>query len=338
MKLEKKRINQNYLPLLSDEIAVDSTVPFDIYIKKQNGFVVIIEAQTKITAPLKAKLDHSKLYIQKGMLSELQNYQEKYHKASEADAMPASLPDADALDKKFHDLKQKFATYSPKEKVQMLLESGYALMKACFSQSDETLYLEYIDTLAKMFTSVLNDPNISIKQFVALMKNSNDREVHACNVAILGLYLAHLLHYSEIDLLRVFKAGLLHDIGNTLIDPSLLNGHGKLRPQEFETIQEHVNFGVQLCKAAGIGDQAILDGILYHHESLDGKGYPSGLKGSAIPKIAQIIGLCDVFNALTMERTYRGSFSSFHALKIIKLEMKHQFNMSHINMLIKMLH
>jgi HD-GYP domain-containing protein (c-di-GMP phosphodiesterase class II) len=338
MKLEKKRINQNFLPLFVDDIAVDSVISFDIYIKKLNDFVVIIEAHTKITAALKAKLANSKVYIQKTMLSEFQNYRQTFHQESKPQESAVAL-NHDDLDKQFRHLKRIMTTHhSSKEKVQTLLECGYALMKACFLASHDTLYVEHINTLAKTFKSILKDSDISIKQFVALMKNSSDNEVHACNVAILGLYLANILQYSEDDLIRVFKVGLLHDIGNKLIDPSLLNGHGKLTPQEFETIQEHVNFGVQISKAAGVEDQAILDGILYHHESLNGKGYPSGAKGVAIPKIAQIIGLCDVFNALTMERSYRGSFSSFHALKIIKLEMKHQFNITHINMLIKMLH
>ena len=211
-------------------------------------------------------------------------------------------------------------------------------MKACFTSEENQLFLEHISIYTKTLMYIVSSTSINVKQFVALMNDNDSDGVHAVNVAVLAIYLANNLDFSDDDLEKIFKAGLLHDLGNKFIDQEILKEHGKLTTAQQITMREHPRFGADAVKEAGLKDDTVLKGILYHHENLDGSGYPSGLKGSSIPKIAQIIGLCDVFNALTMERSYRASYSSFHALKIIKLEMKGEFNPIYINKLIKMLH
>jgi len=340
MKLEKKRINQNFIPLHSDEIIVDSVIPFDIYIKKSNGYVVIIEVGTNITSALKVKLtDIGKIYVPKMMLGAYSKYCKENQNQDDFTIVAKVIQLDESIDRSCRELRRFInSEASYKEKVETTLSCGYALMKTCFKAEDNQLFLEHIVIYTKTFVYIVSSSGINIKQFIALMQDNNTDEVHAVNVAILALYLAKDLDFSDDELSHTFKAGLLHDLGNKLIDYKILNAHGKLSTEQFKTIQEHPRFGADMSKEGGIDKIDIYEAILYHHENLDGSGYPDGIKGAKIPKMAQVIGLCDVFNALTMERAYRGSYSSFDALKIIKLEMKGQFNPIYINKLIKMLH
>jgi len=340
MKLEKKRINQNYIPLLAHEIIVDSVILFDIYIKKSNGYVVIIEANSTITSALKVKISNiGKIYIQKAMLNTYSKYRKKHQEQDDFHIVPVEAQLDENIDKACRKLRLYMSSdASYKKKVEEVLSCGYALMKTCYGVNENVLFLEHISIYAKTLIYIVSSSGINIKQFIALMREDNSNETHAVNVAIIAIYLADILEFSDYELQCIFQAGLLHDLGNKLMDYEILNEHGKLSVEQFKTIQEHPRFGSDMVKEAGINDKQILEAILYHHENLDGSGYPLGLKGAKIPKMAQVIGLCDVFNALTMERSYRASYSSFDALKIIKLEMKGQFNILYINKLIKMLH
>ena len=340
MKLEKKRINQNFIPLLADEIVADSVIPFDIYIKKSHGYVIILEAGTSITPALKAKLsDIGKLYVPKTMLSIYGKYSKEYQSEDEFTIVTTVSKLDKSIDKSCRELRRYLAgEVSCKEKIETILSCGYALMRACFKADENQLFLEHIEIYTKTLLYVVGVSGIKIKQFIALMQDENCNEVHALNVAILALYLAKDLKFRDDELSHDFKAGLFHDLGNKFIDYEILNQHGKLSADQFKTIQEHPRFGADMVKEGGIDNVNIYEAILYHHENLDGSGYPMGLKGVKIPKNAQVIALCDVFNALTMEHSYRGSYSSFNALKIIELEMKRQINPLYTNKLIKMLH
>jgi HD-GYP domain-containing protein (c-di-GMP phosphodiesterase class II) len=90
-------------------------------------------------------------------------------------------------------------------------------------------------------------------------------------------------------------------------------------------------------KKAGIKDRLILDGIKHHHERLDGSGYPDGLKIKRISEFGQILAVCDVFDALITVKPYRGAYSTFNALKLMRKEYKDRLNVKYINIFIKLL-
>ena len=92
-------------------------------------------------------------------------------------------------------------------------------------------------------------------------------------------------------------------------DP-ILNKAGKLTDDEYTLMKKHVDIGAELMKGIGKGVDGLLDGILYHHERYDGKGYSSGLAGQDIPLIARIICLADCYDAMTSNRVYRKRLSS----------------------------
>lgn len=119
------------------------------------------------------------------------------------------------------------------------------------------------------------------------------------------------------------RSAPLHDIGKVGIPDSILNKPGKLTDQEFEIVKKHPQLGADVLENAvnsldfqsffEIGYQI----VLHHHENWDGTGYPSGLKGSAIPLSARIMTLADVYDALRTERPYKDAFTHEKAMKII---------------------
>ena len=117
-------------------------------------------------------------------------------------------------------------------------------------------------------------------------------------------------------------ASALHDIGKIGIDEKILNKPGKLTPEEFEVIKTHSMLGSEMLhQLENFNEQPLLQTAYeitrWHHERWDGRGYPDGLKGDAIPISAQLVALADVYDALTSERCYKKAFSHEKAVQMI---------------------
>ncbi len=128
------------------------------------------------------------------------------------------------------------------------------------------------------------------------------------------------LNEESID--QISSAAALHDIGKIAIPDNILNKPGPLTDEEFESMKTHTTLGAQLVEQIGdIGDPLYLRYIyniaLYHHERWDGKGYPQGLAGQEIPMCAHVVGLVDVYDALTNPRVYKEAFSHEKAVNMI---------------------
>ena len=116
--------------------------------------------------------------------------------------------------------------------------------------------------------------------------------------------------FTEEDILRIHYIGTLHDIGKIGVPDPILNKAGKLTDDEYTLMKKHVDIGAELMKGIGKGVDGLLDGILYHHERYDGKGYSSGLAGQDIPLIARIICLADCYDAMTMGEKRRRALAN----------------------------
>jgi len=108
----------------------------------------------------------------------------------------------------------------------------------------------------------------------------------------------------------------LHDVGKIGIEDGILKKPGALTPEEFETMKTHTTKGANILRpVAQLKD--MIPGIELHHESLDGRGYPHGLKGDDIPLLPRIIAVADTFDALTTTRPYQRAHDPKEALRII---------------------
>lgn len=124
-------------------------------------------------------------------------------------------------------------------------------------------------------------------------------------------------YFNTKDKALLETSGLLHDIGKIALDYSILEKEGKLTIDEYNIVKKHPEVGYRILKSAGV-NQDILDGVLYHHESYDGTGYPMGLQGKKIPLLARVLTICDAYDAMLSNRPYRKALSSERALNELK--------------------
>jgi putative two-component system response regulator len=127
---------------------------------------------------------------------------------------------------------------------------------------------------------------------------------HSNRVAIISKRLAESMGLPAQRVQQIYLAGLMHDIGKIGVPESVLCNPGRLTPQEYEAVKKHPALGAKILGGIRQLDDVIA-GILYHHERLDGRGYPQGLYGDEVPLDARIIGLADCFDAMSSDRTYR---------------------------------
>jgi putative two-component system response regulator len=157
----------------------------------------------------------------------------------------------------------------------------------------------------KRFTDDLDSAEAVLRS-LALMIEARDAytEGHCARLARYATELGTILEVSEDDLITLGRGGYFHDIGKIALPDSILLKPGPLLPEEFELMKQHTIVGDRLC-----GNLRALHGVRmivrHHHERLDGSGYPDGLRGDDIPLVAQIIGIVDVYDAMTTTRPYR---------------------------------
>ena len=170
----------------------------------------------------------------------------------------------------------------------------------------------------KRYTDDL-DSAASIITTLAVMIEARDgnTEGHCHRMANYATALGRSLDLDDDDLQTLYRGGFLHDIGMLAIPDELLRKKGALEPEEFELVKSHTIVGDRLCSNLR-SLQAVRPIIRHHHERLDGSGYPDGLQGARIPLVAQIIGVVDVFDAITTMRPYQRAASAEQACAVLR--------------------
>jgi cyclic di-GMP phosphodiesterase len=129
--------------------------------------------------------------------------------------------------------------------------------------------------------------------------------------------LGKALGLGEEDLQALNRGGFLHDVGKVGVPDAVLLKAGPLTPEEFELMKRHPDIGDSLC-APLQSLRAVRPIVRFHHERLDGSGYPLGLRGDEVPLLAQIVGIADVYDALTSHRPYRPALSREEAASLLR--------------------
>jgi HD-GYP domain-containing protein (c-di-GMP phosphodiesterase class II) len=131
---------------------------------------------------------------------------------------------------------------------------------------------------------------------------------HSDRVALLAGQIADALGLGQAAVEQFRVAGLVHDVGKIGVPEAILCKCGRLDEAEFAAIKRHPEIGHGILKAIpGLAD--VLPGVLHHHERWDGRGYPHGLAGEAIPLVARVLALADTFDAMSSDRSYRRRLS-----------------------------
>lgn len=173
----------------------------------------------------------------------------------------------------------------------------------------------------KRYTDDL-DSAASILMSLAVLIEGRDGNTqgHCHRMANYATALGRRIGLTEDDVQALHRGGFLHDIGMLTIPDSVLNRAGSLDPEEYELIKSHTIVGDSLCGTLR-SLAAVRPIIRWHHERLDGSGYPDGLRGSAIPVTAQIMGIVDVYDAVTSQRAYQRAKSIEDAVEMLRSQV-----------------
>ena len=148
------------------------------------------------------------------------------------------------------------------------------------------------------------------------LKSKDDHSyLHSVAVSALMIALGRQMGMEGDILKSLGMAGLLHDVGKAAISDDILNKPGKLTAVEFDVVKTHCRRGWEMLKSDPKVDDMALDVCLHHHERVDGTGYPDKLFGESLSLYSRMAAVCDVYDALTSDCSYRRAYSPADAIR-----------------------
>jgi putative nucleotidyltransferase with HDIG domain len=202
------------------------------------------------------------------------------------------------------------------EHAKRLFVSASAQMKLMFQQArmgkavSATVMMPLVEAIS---ASVIRNPH-ALTSVARLKRHDGYTYMHSVAVCALMTALACELELDEQAIREAGAAGLMHDIGKTRMRLDVLNKRGKLTAEEFEIAKMHPEDGWRLLQSADVST-GVLQVALHHHEKFDGSGYPHQLRGEAIPLLARMGAVCDVYDAVTSDRPYKAAWQPAEALR-----------------------
>jgi hypothetical protein len=159
----------------------------------------------------------------------------------------------------------------------------------------------------------------------AIAKRDGDTQIHNFRVTVYAVRTAEVLGLPPATIRSLAKGAFLHDIGKIAIADAILLKPGRLTEEEFAVMRGHVEHGLDIIRSSSwLADGGAV--VAAHHEKVDGGGYPRGLKGTAIPLVARVFAVADVFDALTSARPYKAPMPLEAAVAILTDGAGHHFD------------
>lgn len=187
------------------------------------------------------------------------------------------------------------------------------------TKENENLFLHVVESLAD-----------------AIDAKDNYTNGHSGRVALYAKEIAKRYGYDEKQQEKIFMMGLLHDVGKIGIPDEVINKPGRLTEEEFACIKKHPAIGDKIL--SNIKEMPELAaGARYHHERVDGKGYPEGLLDEHIPEEARIIAVADAYDAMTSNRSYRGVLPQEKVREEIEKGKGSQFDPTFADIMLEMM-
>jgi putative two-component system response regulator len=213
------------------------------------------------------------------------------------------------------------ATHSQSERIAAAEAGADAVLLSPIDPEELRARVRYATRLSQ-YTADLDPASSIIAVFCEMAETREGYDPGHCHrVGNYAASLGRAMELESLDLQTLRRGGFLHDIGMLAIPANVLRKEGPLDADEYQLIQSHTVIGDGLC--ARLQSLQPIRGIVrHHHERLDGSGYPDGLQGDEIPLLAQIVGIVDVYEALTMPRSYRPEQEPSDALQILREQQR----------------
>ena len=233
-------------------------------------------------------------------------------------APPPATPPSDKAGKAHTTSRTRSATFAEESvRARRICKEAREAVVAIFAQArmgrtvDADASLPLVEEIAD---SVSRNPDALVS--MARLRARNDYTyMHSVAVCALMVALAQQLGLPDDEVREAGLAGLMHDLGKAMMPPEVLNKPGALTPAEFAIMREHPVEGWKLLRADGAAGSSVRTVALHHHEKFDGSGYPARLSGEAIPLVARMGAICDVYDAITTDRPYKNRWDPAHAVR-----------------------
>lgn len=210
-------------------------------------------------------------------------------------------------------IKDTFVSF---EKYNLYSAKGTSSNKSNFIQEKQKYFLSIGDLATDILDEIFTQKNALIN--VVDIKNLDSYTYqHSVNVAVISLILGMQLQLSKFELYSLCLGALLHDIGKVFISNEIIQKYDKLTEKEFDIVKEHSIKGYEYLKGSPDISAPARIIALQHHERINGLGYPEGRKGEDINKLARIVAIADVYDALTSDRPHRRALSPNESLEYI---------------------
>ena len=339
-KVVKIFLNQGFTPVDNSVFRRGTVLDFDCYIQRFNGFVILLESGTLVDDDIYKKITKRDLqiYVENKSYNTYKQYREEslsktYNLSEETDLISFEEAVKNCID--IYQIVSR--THSINGKLKAIYVNAKYLFDAWIRDKEEKhIPIEAIDIIVEELVSVVNLERITLSKINDFLDEHDSLSAHFVKVAFFASIIGSQIGIDMTDQKKLVLGAILHDVGKCELDQSLLKKPDFLNEVEMKKVQTHSDASVNLVKRSGLKDRIILNAIKEHHERLDGSGYPRGIDSSRISPFGKIIAICDMFDALITIKPYRGAYSTYNALSLIRDESNNsRLDAHYIKLLIK---
>lgn len=301
------RSDQDFMPISAMTIIPGTTGQFDLYLKRREAYILYSQKGDSFSEEKLADvLEVTEFYIPKDHKFEYERYMGK----NLGDLLANENVPIKERSRIFHNISSSVVKKTLETKVPATLSPAL---------------LQEMKNIVEASIRFFATPQ-ALKSFSRFI--SHDYHTYSHSLQVMVLFVSLMQGLPGMDNKRLKECGmgaLLHDIGKTVIPVEVLNKPGPLSTREWEVVKTHPAKGLRMCAELALA-QTTVNCILFHHERIDGTGYPGGLAGDGIPSEARAMAVCDVYDALTSDRPYAKAMQPFEALKHMKEHMVGHFD------------
>ena len=296
-------LTSEFFPISIGSLKEDLITGFDLYLPAHEGSNPVLYREKNL--PFESK-DHARL--SEGNIVELlvKTTDKKAWVSYAAGVLPDYLAD----------------TSKPvDERAGVLYESATGLVEELLASPDSADLVSQSRNMAGGMVDFLAKETSSFYELMQLTSHDYYTYTHSVNVFVYSVSLAKKLGKDGPELDEFAHGALMHDIGKRMIDNDIINAPGGLSEAQWQQMQSHPVHGYEILLKQGETSKIALDVTRHHHEKMNGRGYPDGLKGEDISDWVRISTIADIFDALTTQRSYKDAMDTFVALRFMQDKM-----------------
>ncbi|WP_187170516.1 HD-GYP domain-containing protein [Salidesulfovibrio onnuriiensis] len=297
----KPAMEEGFLPIPPEHLLPNTRAGFEIYLKQGQRFVLYAKSNDQLTGEHRrrlAEMDAREVYINVSKESVYSDYiQDNMSQLLNDDEIPV-------------DVRAETWSWSAGKLAEDVYET--ALPPSVLRKR-----VDRIKKLIEASSRFFNSPE-SLKELSKYISAGGDIYQHGIGTMVYALCLMQTYDADDAVLTAVCVGAMLHDIGKLQLPEELLSKDpATMTEQEFSAYSAHPNIGVRVSAVIPLMPEAI-HCVLFHHERVDGNGYPSGATGEEIPLYARVVAVCNAYDGLTRSRPWRRAYTPFEALKHVR--------------------